>query len=381
MPSSLRETRYQELFDRYRDQISSGQLAPGARLPSFPELRTQGYGQATIEKALRMLEAEGLVERNNGRGVFVTAPRSRPAQTGLVGLLGLRDGSGLHPYWSELLVGAQDALHGQGYDIALIKDLEQTRWERLEGVLTFGYEGLQWARRRPLTMPLVALMAVEASVPYLEVDEFSAMQAAVAHLVRLGHRKIAYLVVAGGELPRLPGYCAGLAAANIPVQPAWIRRFEAGGPTSSVAFTNTARAAMEDWLAQDWTSLGCTALIVWNDDAALGAMRALRQAGYRIPEDVSVVGFDGSPVAALCEPALTTLNVPLRHMGQRGAECLLRLMEGLRVESGKQVFQASLHCGASTTAPTGAKAVPRHSLTEIMEDSPSLHTLLNPEIS
>jgi len=73
-----------------------------------------------------------------------------------------------------------------------------------------------------------------------------------------------------------------------------------------------------------------TALVSFNDIAAIGAIRALRDANLRVPEDVSVIGFDDIPVAAYHSPRLTTIRQPLRDMGETAARILLQRMQGFK---------------------------------------------------
>jgi LacI family transcriptional regulator len=85
---------------------------------------------------------------------------------------------------------------------------------------------------------------------------------------------------------------------------------------------------MGSWLRGDWSKLGCTAIAAHNDEAAIGVLKALREADIQVPSDVSVVGFDGTELAAHSDPPLTTWKVPLEEIGARGVKVLLRQMKG-----------------------------------------------------
>ena len=79
---------------------------------------------------------------------------------------------------------------------------------------------------------------------------------------------------------------------------------------------------MELWLEHGWRELGCTAIMAHNDSTAIGVMRALGKAGLRVPEDVSVIGFDGTPLCEYSTPPLTTVEVPLHEIGARALQLL-----------------------------------------------------------
>jgi LacI family transcriptional regulator len=76
-----------------------------------------------------------------------------------------------------------------------------------------------------------------------------------------------------------------------------------------------------------------TAIFAFNDNTAIGALRVARERGLRVPEDISVVGFDDSEQSAIVSPSLTTVRQPLAEMGRMAVSLLLRLLEGQRLEA------------------------------------------------
>ena len=99
---------------------------------------------------------------------------------------------------------------------------------------------------------------------------------------------------------------------------------------------------------------GFTAMAVFNDGAAVGAIRALREAGLRVPQDVSVTGFDGVPLLRQTDAPLTTIHVPAQDLGRAAARMLIRRLrsDGDPGEPGEEVVDVSLSVG-STTAKAG----------------------------
>jgi DNA-binding LacI/PurR family transcriptional regulator len=160
-----------------------------------------------------------------------------------------------------------------------------------------------------------------SKVPYVDVDQLGGVAAAVAHLLERGRRRIATIagpqdMVAG--LDRLAAYRRALAGSD--------RR-------SIVAVGDFTResgvVAMRQLLADD-PSLD--AVFVASDLMAHGALRALRDAGRRVPEDVAVVGFDDIEMARYTDPPLTTVRQPIEEIGHTLARQLLRLLAGEQVE-------------------------------------------------
>ena len=91
-----------------------------------------------------------------------------------------------------------------------------------------------------------------------------------------------------------------------------------------------------------------TALFAYNDISALGAIRAFQEAGLRVPEDISVVGFDDIQGAAFSSPSLTTVRQPLAHMGSLAAEALLARLEGDKEYSPEILIEPELVVRNST---------------------------------
>jgi DNA-binding LacI/PurR family transcriptional regulator len=166
---------------------------------------------------------------------------------------------------------------------------------------------------------------------------------ATRHLLELGHRRIAVITGPSWALcsrARLDGYRAALDAAGIPVDPALIRdgEFEiAGGLTSTTDLLGLPEPP--------------TAVFALNDGMAIGVYHAASQAGLRIPQDLSVVGFDDYPLDAWLVPPLTTVRQPLTDMGAAAARMVLDLARGDQLPSKRRELATELIVRSSTAAP------------------------------
>ncbi|MFG1675470.1 LacI family DNA-binding transcriptional regulator [Micromonospora sp. NPDC049282] len=160
-----------------------------------------------------------------------------------------------------------------------------------------------------------------AEVPYVDVDHEGGVTAAVEHLIAAGRRRVATIagpqdMVAGIE--RLIGYRTALTAAGLPELVAY-------GDFTRESGT----AAMRELLAGDPE---LDAVFAASDLMAHAALRALREAGRRVPEDVAVIGFDDIETAAYTEPPLTTVRQPIVELGRAMTRQLLRIAAGEHVE-------------------------------------------------
>jgi len=154
-------------------------------------------------------------------------------------------------------------------------------------------------------------------VSYVDIDNVGAARMAVEHLIRSGHRRIATITgplnMASGE-DRLKGYRQALEAHHIPVDDSLIVEGDFSEASGALA-------------ARRLLSLSATAIFAANDIMAVGALKVLRDAGLRVPQDVALVGFDDIPLAAALQPALTTMRQPIEQMGAMSADLLLDLIE------------------------------------------------------
>jgi len=178
----------------------------------------------------------------------------------------------------------------------------------------------------------------------VEADNVGGARAATQHLIELGHRRIAHIRgrtdLVSAQL-REQGYREALEAAGIPFDPELVR---VGGYRAA----ETTDAARELLSRSDRP----TAVFAANDLSAIRVLEIARDLGLRVPEDLSVVGFDNVPEAANAVPALTTVAQPLHQMGAEAVRLLLGLLAGGTTED-HLLLPASLVVRASTSPPAG----------------------------
>jgi DNA-binding LacI/PurR family transcriptional regulator len=176
--------------------------------------------------------------------------------------------------------------------------------------------------------------------PYVDVDNVGGARAGVAHLLQRGRRQIATLTGPqdmGAGQDRLAGYAAALAEAGAPVDDALVEQ----GDFSEASGVEGMRALLARRPDVD-------ALFAANDLMAAGAMRVLREAGRRVPDDVAVLGFDDSPLARVTHPPLSTVRQPTEGMGRCMAQLLVRLIA-------EDLGHAVPDYGPETTARDGGR--------------------------
>jgi DNA-binding LacI/PurR family transcriptional regulator len=232
---------------------------------------------------------------------------------------------------SMISAAVQDAGHKAGYDVSLVGLSEFSReslHDAVERLLDQAVEALVIAvahrdalattRDLQLEIPVVVAQGVLAGQPMAAgVDQHAGARGATEHLLDLGHRHIAHIT---GPMDwveaeqRRAGWRAAQADRGL-----------LPGPELTGDWSAESGYAAGLQIAED---RDVTAVFAANDAMALGALKALHEKGRRVPEDVSVVGFDDVPEAAYYWPALTTVNQDFASLGRRAVELTLRALEG-----------------------------------------------------
>lgn len=316
---------YMRVADIIRRQIRSGELRPGERLPAFQDLcRQYDVSNITIRGAIRSLSEEGLIIREERKGVFVAKIDAKPS-TSVIGCHGFHHAMRHLPYYFHIFQGLQRGVGRAGYEMLILDhDEPSVSWEKIDALILMGAEDEELLRRLPPGMCSVALLNFSSTLPSIISDDYSGMRHAVSHLWNHGHRKIAYLHEDDHLTPdRVRGYQDELAIHDIAADPAWGHRLMPHHPEE---FRGRGRETMRQWLKDGWYATGCTGLICQNDRTAIGVMEAFRDAGIRVPGEVSLIGFDSTDECDLVTPRLTSVKVPLEEMGEKATEVLFALM-------------------------------------------------------
>ena len=279
-----------------------------------------------------------------------------------LGVVAVVEGGDLNHYFLEVFNGVLDASvrHGQSTTVFTLHDWERDA-RRIGSFCDGRIDGLvmiaplineEAASALPSHTPMVTIHANHAlaGVVNLDPDEEAGSLALVSRLIELGHRRILHLRgPAGlrGAERRVAGYRRALEQAGLPYDPALV--MEAGFNIPD------GREATRRWLLSTTPGKRATAIFCANDCAAYGCVEALSAAGLRVPEDVSVAGFDDTLLARACAPQLSSVRQPLRRMGERAVEILLDLARGAPGPRSQELFLTEPVLRASVAAPARSR--------------------------
>lgn len=262
-----------------------------------------------------------------------------------------------NPFFAALARGAEAAGRAHGYHIVLCDsagdfELESDYIRSMQSLLApfallcpLGEESVasvEVAASAPVV--LVAAGSLELGLPTVDVDNARGMQLAVQHLADLGHEHVAFFTGTTGNLrarERLSGFDAAMAGLEM------IASALPAGPDAECA-----GAAAQAFAKMDHRP---TALVAVNDLTAIGLVAALQRRGVRVPDDVSVVGFDGLDIGRRLFPRLTSVEQPIGELGRSAIEVAVQILEKTGEEEVGVCLDVRLYVGETTAPPENSK--------------------------
>lgn len=251
----------------------------------------------------------------------------------------------MNPFFPELLRGITDVAKREGFDLLLstsdsgkedVTSLNRMiHGKRVDGVLLLSSRMqdplMQVLRENPFPATLVGRPQEDMPIAWVNNDNVLAGYTATQHLIALGHKRIAFLT--GDESfivtrDRMQGYTQALEEAGLPND----RRLMAFSPF----IEQGGYLGMMRLLALQGRP---TAVVASDDLLAFGAMRAAGELGYRIPEDISIIGFNNTRLTEMSNPSLTSVDVHIYELGTKAAELLI---EQIRAPEEEQVERSAI---------------------------------------
>ncbi len=353
--------KYLQVRDLLVDQFRKDGYVPGTRISSELTLtRTLGVSRTTVRQALTMLERDGVVERRHGSGTFFIGHASRHPEQQPRGLIGMINFFYMDYIYPEIVRGIEDTVSRSGYYLILancnmdhdkeIDSVMRLLDQGVKGLVLEPSQNVQITESHPMMqaihdrrVPVITTHwgSAHRTISTVTTDDLWAGSAATTYLSERGHQRIGMIYKRDVEagLLRFEGYRDALARAHIPF-------------TSELVGWFTQDDEMADLkqgyiLTQRLLSLPenrrPTAIFYFNDHTAQQGYSAIREAGLRIPEDISVIGFDNYQTAEMMHPPLTTFEHPKYQLGRWAAQLLLDAIDrGVEALPVKMTFEPRL---------------------------------------
>lgn len=335
---------------------------------TLPHVRTRlkdlaeqaGVSTATVSRVLNGKAGVSSQTRKSVLAALDVLGYDRPEKlrTRSEGLVGLIVPELTNPVFPALAQSIENSLAERGFTPLLCTQSPggTTEDEYVEMLLEHGVDGIvfvsgrhadtsasddryQRLRSRGLPIVLVNGYAEGVDAPAVSVDDTVAVELAWRHLTSLGHERIGLAIGPDRYIPARRKLAAFTAA---------LRRREPAADVADHVVTTLFTVEGGQAAGGELIDSGHTAIVCASDLMALGAIRAARSRGLSIPEDVSVVGFDDSPLIAFTDPPLTTVRQPVTGMGEAAVSALVSEISGTRVPRTELLFHPELIVRGST---------------------------------
>lgn len=290
----------------------------------------KGFSEETRQRVLNAIEETGY-ESN------AIAKSLKTNKTHTIGVIIPNISSMLS---NQILNGIEQLANNKDYSVIVsytysksnkvMKSLKTFNEQRVDGILfTSDFltdEYAEYINRMNIPVILVATESPKYKFPFVKVNDFEASSYATNYLINKGHRNIGLISgpqddpIAGAQ--RIEGFVSALENANIPLVKTQIAynadfSFEDGKRSFEKILTNHPEI---------------TAIFSASDEMAIGALRRAHEMGVKIPEDISLVGYDNIQISSMVWPALSTISQPLEEIGYKATELLINMMERKNVD-------------------------------------------------
>ncbi len=354
---------YIQIVKDINDKISSGEFEVGQQLKSHKQLAEEyDVSLITIKSALSTLIDEGVLFSRVGKGTFVAEKKAKSDISGYdsIGLV-LQDLK--EPFLSLIAQMVEETAYPRKFNILLSNSSNQIRKEesQIHHFRNMGVKGLIIAtlRKDPHAPKIIRTLhnenypyvmvsyVADDDIWYVGTDHEKGAYMGTRHLIELGHTEIGYINSPAdnslGDV-RLKGYRRALQESDLRCETAWQLRPASGKPAgefdSGYNLGNRFHQLDEK----------PTAFFSYSDLNALGFIKRIQELGYKVPDDVAIVGFDDIEQARYANVPLTTIHQPVKKIGTAAVDTLIKRIEGTPPKHHRIIFEPTLvireSCGA-----------------------------------
>jgi len=333
------------------EQIEQGVFKENDKIPTEEDLsRLTGLARATIRQAVQNLVNMGYLRRQKRLGTFVLRTRLETEKSTIIGILMPDIQSGYAPILAR---GAEDEASRSGYSLILCNtddlyvkaDFHADRLigHHIRGVIFIptavgddkNTQIVSKFERQNIPVVLADRIINNLDCDYVTTDNFDGAYQLVSYLIEMGHRQIAVALSDrfNTEMERLAGYKKALLDHNIPLDPALIKIHP--GPYAEKSYVQIARSLLKQKTKID-------AIFAGHDRIAYVIYSVAEEMGIKIPDDISLVGYDDLRPTCTHTISLTTVHQPIYEIGQESMKLVMARIKNLRKETEKVVLKSTL---------------------------------------
>lgn len=331
--------KYMQVAEYFKEIINSKKVEYGEKLPSESEIMEQfKVSRHTVRQALMNLERDGYVYKEHGRGSFCCFRENRSDENKkTIAVITTYISNYIFPH---IIRGVEEVLSLAGYMLTLFNtnNEKQKEQEYLQKVIQddnvvgliieptmSALENTNFYLYKELETKGIPYIMINAKYDdldpaYVIMDDVEGGKVITDYLLQLGHKQIAGIFKTDDKqgVNRLLGYKKALAQYGVNINNEYIAEFS---------------TTQEDFIPYEFANNLLrkenrpSAIVCYNDQAAIQVLHAIRDIGLRVPEDISIVGYDNSDMATATEVKLTTIRHPKDELGKRAARFLINMIE------------------------------------------------------
>ena len=323
----MNQYKYKYVIDRIKQDIKRGEIVdklPGERTIA----KRLDISYMTVRKAVEMLCDEGILYKLPTKGTYVNKSGNSRIKTSNIGFyLDDRIKEGISsPYYSLVFKALDKEALKHNYNLIYFSEFEDIcpadHCKKIDGLIVACFPRLEnrlYELKRLLPIVVIGNSASDKSIPSVIIDNFNGTVAAIDFLVSLGHSRIGYIA---GMLDsnvgkdRKKGYESAIENHGWKIDKELIYK----GDYSYLAGMKGGNYLLS-------LPIPPTAIVCANDSMAIGALAAVRDKGFGVPEDMSIIGFDDITVASQIHPPLTTIAAPITKIAKNSVNLLLSLIQ------------------------------------------------------
>lgn len=340
--------KYIQIKEKIKEEIQSGLITdklPGERVLA----KNMGVSYMTIRKAILDLVEEGILHKQATKGTFVNHSKVNQKLTHNIGFfLDEKIVEGISsPYYSLVFNAIEKEVKKHGNNLILFSDFDDLNplksKKKVDGVIICCFPRIeQKIQEIKKFLPIILLdnPSSDKSIPSISIDNFNSVSESINYLINNGHQKIGFmtgLMDSDIAKDRLKGYKAALSRHSLEISEELIFNgdysYESGEIGAKKLLNQKPRP---------------TAIFCSNDMMAIGALKAIQEAGLSIPKDISVIGFDNIEVASKVFPALTTISAPIPEIAELSVSYIIKAISGKSIDYKHKILPAKLVVRNST---------------------------------
>lgn len=332
------QAKYYILMEQIKEDILMGRIKPGEQIPSENILSERySLSRHTVRKAISLLVNEGYLYTEHGKGTYCLDRRKKRSESRNIGVITTYISEYIFP---KVIQGIDRVFSGNGYSIVLknTNNSSETEAMCLQDILSKDIEGLiiEPTKSAVFSSNLKFYEALDKhhipylfihgyyqqleGKPYVIMDDAAGIHSIVEYLIKLGHKKIIGIFKADDiqGINRHIGFARGLREGGLPYNPddiIWFHTEDKGiKPFALIEQMIKSKKEID-------------AIVCYNDEIAFKVFELLGKLGVKVPEDISVTGFDDSYFSENCSVKLTTVRHPKELLGEEAARILLEMLK------------------------------------------------------